>query len=87
MTTRMIEVACASVKGVVGVSADGDSYNNFDVFISYNAAGTFDAVKAKVRKLIADEGLKPLQTGKYAILMVDSDSMIRGSITYYPVEV
>lgn len=87
MTTRMIEVACASVKGVVGVSADGDSYNNFDVFISYNTAGTFDTVKAKVRKLIADEGLKPLQTGKYAILMLDNDSMIRGSITYYPVEV
>ena len=87
MTTRMIEIACASVKGVVGVAADSDSYNSFDVFISYSAAGTFDAVKAKVRKLIADEDLKPIETGKYAILMLDSDSMIRGSITYYPVEV
>lgn len=87
MTTRMIETACASVKGVVGVAADSDNYNSFDVFISYNAANTFDAVKAKVCKLIADENLKPVETGKYAILMLDSDSMIRGSITYYPVEV
>lgn len=87
MTTRMIETACASVKGVVGVAADSDSYNGFDVFISYNAAGTFDAVKAKVCKLIADENLKPVETGKYAILMLDSNSMIRGSITYYPIEV
>lgn len=87
MTTRMIETACASMKGVVGVAADSDSYNSFDVFISYNATGTFDAVKAKVRKLIADENLKPVETGKYAILMLDSNDMIRGSITYYPVEV
>ena len=87
MTTRMIEIACASVKGVVGVAADSDNYNGFDVFISYNTAGTFDAVKAKVCKLIADENLKAVETGKYAILMLDNDSMIRGSITYYPVEV
>lgn len=87
MTTRMIEIACASVKGVVGVAADSGNYNGFDVFISYNAAGTFDAVKAKVLELIADEDLKPIETGKYAILMLDSNDMIRGSITYYPVEV
>lgn len=87
MTTRIIEIACASVKGVVGVTADSDNYNSFDVFISYNAAGTFDAVKAKVCNLIADENLRPIETGKYETMMLDSNNMIRGSIAYYPIEV